>query len=317
METRGGDSRPQQFDSIARHGTPVVAVFVGLFSTVTSYRSILLSNADESTLLVMKTGAGVENESSLSADEAGAIETAAKASDSSAIVSPEMSRLISVKRQEGRDYVNVALRGVTSAATRIRSKLRIVDGRFVEPGKYELLVGRGSQRQFMGLQLGSTLRLADTDWDIVGVFEAEGGAVESEVWADLPVLQSAYRLGNGVHSVRVKTGEDPSAAAFIQRLQENPTLGVTARPNGPPPVISAAFGEEVNLFGSAHDEGLPRGKELAVEWKLLKGPGTVSFTIPKSARTKAAFSARGLYELELSASDSEFTERTLLNVAIK
>jgi hypothetical protein len=94
-------------------------------------------------------------------------------------------------------------------------------------------------------------------------------------------------------------------------------LGVTARPNGPPPVISAALGEEVNLFGSAHDEGLPRGKGLVVEWKLLKGPGTVNFTIPGSARTKAAFSAPGVYELELSATDSEFIERARLNVAIK
>ena len=34
------------------------------------------------------------------------------------------------------------------------------------------------------------------------------------------------------------------------------------------------------LFGSAHDEGLPRGKGLVVEWKMLKGPGTVTFTIP-------------------------------------
>ena len=31
--------------------------------------------------------------------------------------------------------------------------------------------------------------------------------------------------------------------------------------------------EELNLFGSAHDEGLPRGKGLVVEWKMLEGPG--------------------------------------------
>ena len=54
----------------------------------------------------------------------------------------------------------------------------------------------------------------------------------------------------------------------------------------------------------------------AVEWKLLKGPGTVNFTIPGAARTKATFSAPGIYELELSASDSEFTERTRINVNV-
>ena len=65
-------------------------------------------------------------------------------------------------------------------------------------------------------------------------------------------------------------------------LNQPPTvrvLGVTARPNNPP-TLSVAVNEELNLFGSAHDEGLPRGKGLVVEWKLLKGPGTVKFTIP-------------------------------------
>ena len=77
-----------------------------------------------------------------------------------------------------------------------------------------------------------------------------------------------------------------------------------------------ALNEELNLFGSAHDEGLPRGKDLVVEWKVLSGPGTVKFTIPGAARTKAIFSAPGLYELELSATDSEFTQRTRLNVKV-
>jgi hypothetical protein len=50
--------------------------------------------------------------------------------------------------------------------------------------------------------------------------------------------------------------------------------------------------------------------------RMLKGPGTVKFTIPGSARTKALFSAPGLYELELSATDSEFTRTTRINVKV-
>jgi hypothetical protein len=92
-------------------------------------------------------------------------------------------------------------------------------------------------------------------------------------------------------------------------------LGVTANPKNPP-TLNVGVNEELNLFGSAHDEGLPRGKGLVVEWKMLKGPGTVKFTIPGAARTKAIFSAPGLYELELSATDSEFTRTTRLNVKV-
>jgi len=101
-------------------------------------------------------------------------------------------------------------------------------------------------------------------------------------------------------------------------LNQPPTvrvLGVTANPKNPP-TLNIGVNEELNLFGSAHDEGLPRGKGLVVEWKMLKGPGTVKFTVPGAARTKAIFSAAGLYELELSVSDSEFTRTTRLNVKV-
>ena len=131
------------------------------------------------------------------------------------------------------------------------------------------------------------------------------------------MLQSNWNLVEGAAQLgKIDYAKVPKGVC----LNQPPTvrvLGVTARPKGPPPQITGSVTEEVNLFGSAHDEGLPRGKGLAVEWKMLKGPGTVHFTIPGSARTKATFSAPGVYELELTASDGEFTERTLLNVHIK
>lgn len=129
------------------------------------------------------------------------------------------------------------------------------------------------------------------------------------------MLQSNWNLVEGAPALsKIDYAKAPRGVC----LNQKPTvrvLGVTARPNNPP-TLSVALNEELNLFGSAHDEGLPRGKGLVVEWKMLKGPGTVTFTIPGSARTKATFSAPGLYELELTASDSEFTERTRLNVKV-
>lgn len=131
------------------------------------------------------------------------------------------------------------------------------------------------------------------------------------------MLQSNWNLVEGAAQLaKIDFAKVPKGVCLNQRPTVR-VLGVTARPKGPPPVINGSLNEEVNLFGSAHDEGLPRGKGLVVEWKLLKGPGTVNFTIPGSARTKATFSAPGVYELELSASDSEFTETTRLNVNVK
>ena len=59
---------------------------------------------------------------------------------------------------------------------------------------------------------------------------------------------------------------------------------------------------------------VPKG--LTASWKMLSGPGTVTFSMPGAARTKATFSAPGKYELELTGTDSEFTETTRINVTV-
>ena len=140
-----------------------------------------------------------------------------------------------------------------------------------------------------GVTTGTSERMLQSNWNL---FEREGGAALARL--DYAKLPKGVCI-NQAPTVRV--------------------LGVTANPKNPP-TLNVAVNEELNLFGSAHDEGLPRGKGLAVEWKVLKGPGTVKFTIPASARTKAIFSAPGIYELELTASDSEFTRATRINVKV-
>lgn len=129
------------------------------------------------------------------------------------------------------------------------------------------------------------------------------------------MLQSNWNLVEGAAALAKIDYAKVPRGVCLNRAPTVRVLGVTARPDNPP-VMTVAPNEELNLFGSAHDEGLPRGKGLAVEWKMLKGPGTVTFTIPGAARTKATFSAPGLYELELTATDSEFTERTRVHVRV-
>ncbi len=129
------------------------------------------------------------------------------------------------------------------------------------------------------------------------------------------MLQSNWNLVEGAPALSKLDYAKAPRGVCLNRPPTVRVLGVTARPNNPA-VLTVALNEELNLFGSAHDEGLPRGKGLMVEWRMLKGPGLVTFTVPGAARTKATFAAPGLYELELTASDSEFTERTRVNVNV-
>jgi hypothetical protein len=129
------------------------------------------------------------------------------------------------------------------------------------------------------------------------------------------MLQSNWNLVEGAAALgKIDYAKVPKGVC-LNRPPAVRILGLTPRRDDVP-VMAVSVNEELNLFGSAHDEGLPRGKGLSAEWKVLKGPGQVSFAPPASARTKATFPAPGLYELELSATDGEFTERVRLNVKV-
>lgn len=81
-------------------------------------------------------------------------------------------------------------------------------------------------------------------------------------------------------------------------------LGLRSGPEGEPPVVSTAVGADLKLFGSVRDEGLPREGGLTSAWRMVEGPGRVTFSAPDEPRTLARFDAPGTYELELRASDS-------------
>ena len=93
-------------------------------------------------------------------------------------------------------------------------------------------------------------------------------------------------------------------------------LGLRNGPDGEPPEVSVAVGDELKLFGSVRDEGLPRAGTLASEWRVVSGDGAVEFSAPDEPRSLATFDAPGRYELELWASDSEMesTYRVVVNV---
>ena len=81
-------------------------------------------------------------------------------------------------------------------------------------------------------------------------------------------------------------------------------LGLRGGPDGEPPAVSVAVGADLKLFGSVRDEGLPREGRLTSAWRMVEGPGAVTFSAPDEPRTLARFDAPGTYELELRASDS-------------
>jgi hypothetical protein len=129
------------------------------------------------------------------------------------------------------------------------------------------------------------------------------------------MLQSNWNLVEGAAEfAKIDFAKVPKGVC-LNRAPQVRVLGITPR-RGQVATLTTKVDEEVNIFGSAHDEGLPRGKTFVAGWKVLKGPGTVKFSNQDAPRTKAWFPAPGIYELELTATDGELISSTRLNVAV-
>jgi hypothetical protein len=129
------------------------------------------------------------------------------------------------------------------------------------------------------------------------------------------MLQSNWNLVEGAAEIgRIDAAKAPRGVC-LNRAPVVRILGKTARKGEV--TIDARTTEELHLFGSVQDEGLPRTGKLSIGWKVLKGPGTVTFSNPDAARTRATFTTPGVYELLLSATDSELGAelRVVVNVS--
>ena len=81
----------------------------------------------------------------------------------------------------------------------------------------------------MHLNVGDTIVSGQNRWQVVGIFEADGGVAETEIWCDARTLQGAYRRGNSYQSVLARLESTDSFDTFRDWLTSNPQLNVSIR----------------------------------------------------------------------------------------
>ena len=206
----------------------VVAVMVGVLSIAQGVLMTMQSSAGYSNAIVLRSGADSEMMSGLGGEDTRIIaEAPGIARDASgAIASPELFVVINLPMRTTGTDANVPLRGVQAPAMTVRESFKLVEGRMFEWGLNEVIVGKGARQQFAGLEIGSSIEVGQEKWPVVGVFEADGGLSESEIWVDAAVLQPAYRRGNSYQAVYVKLNSRDAFDEFKDSLTSDPRLNV-------------------------------------------------------------------------------------------
>ena len=205
----------------------VVGVLVALLAISEGFQSVLTEAGRLDAAIILRQGASAELNSGLSREDVVVIAQAPGILRNSAgipITSAEVVVVANLKKRSSGSDANVEIRGVGERVWELRSNTRIVEGRRFETGKRELVIGKGAQTEFAGLDVGATVRLGLQDWTVVGVF-ASGDAHESELWSDPQVLQGAYKR-DGYQSVTVKLTDIDAFDTLKASLSSDPRLTV-------------------------------------------------------------------------------------------
>ncbi len=187
----------------------VVAVFIAMLALANGFRAALIKTGADDNALVLRRGADGEMSSGLPREAIRLISASphiAADAQGRPMISPEVYVVLNIPQRLGEGYSNTVARGVSDQAFVVRKNIRIVAGRRFESGKSEIIVGRKLVRKFAHTDVGDTLRFAGRDWVVVGQFEADGSAFESEIWGEneqfMPVFRgqvfqvAAFRLKN-------------------------------------------------------------------------------------------------------------------------
>ena len=281
----------------------VVAVFTALLAMAAGFESTLKATGSRDNAIILRGGSDAELNSAFDRDSTDLIKQEPgirPGADGKPLASAELMVIAElIRKDDVKSGANVTLRGVEPAAFVLRPQLKIVNGRNFTPGLRELIVGRGVLTQFQGANIGQTLRMRGSAWQVVGEFES-GDSHDSEMWADINVARSTFgRLGSssvlaaldgpdGLERLKAAIAAEPRLSIDVLREQDyfssqtkqfRATIGVLAG------VVTAimGLGAVFAALNSMYAAVAARGKEIATLRALGFGGGPVVVSVMSEA----------------------------------
>jgi putative ABC transport system permease protein len=176
----------------------VVAVFVVIQSMAAGIENSSGNTGDPANLLVVRRGATAESTSQITPEQFRIIrylEGIARDSSNAPVVSSDMSLVVNLPRKGGGE-ANVSVRGVSPLGRELRPQVKLTQGRWFQPGKREVVVSERLAARVANMELGQTFKTGAVTLTVVGHFDANRSAFDSEIWMDADEARSAFDRGN-------------------------------------------------------------------------------------------------------------------------
>ena len=209
----------------------VVMIFVVVLSMAQGVSKAYVRSGRDDQVVVLRQNARVEMMSVINRDQARLIKTHPRIAWDE--VGPLVTTDILVSKQlplaDGSGSLTVAVRGTTPAGTRLRSQVRLVQGRWFNLGMSEIAIPEKMLGRYADMELGKSITMAGRDWRIVGVFDGGGSVFDSEIWADVEDLAQAFHRYNGLSSVVVRLRAPEDVPAFAADMEQDVRLKLEAK----------------------------------------------------------------------------------------
>ncbi len=205
----------------------VVFIFAAVMMLSNGIKQVANRAADPNVAIVLRQGSDVEMSSGIDEQAVGIIAATpgvAKYPNGKPQSVGELLVVVLLDKMGG-GFSNVVLRGVPDDVMQFRPTVKIVEGRAAQPGTDEAIVGSAIRGRFKGLEIGQQFEMRkNRPIKIVGVFEDNGSAFESEVWGDTNVIRATFGRQGIVSSVRVRLESPEKFDGFKAAIESNRQL---------------------------------------------------------------------------------------------
>lgn len=208
----------------------VVLVFLGLRALARGIEATSANTGDPRNLLVVRKGSQAESGSLVTRDQFRTLRDlpgVARNETGDPVVSGELVLIVSAPRREGAGEANTLVRGITPRGMELRPQVSLVDGRWFRPGQREIVVSTRLAKRFSGFELGGTIKAGAERLTVVGHFDGQGSAFDSEAWMDADESRSIFDRDQ-YSSVLLRPANEADATNLIARIESDKRLALRA-----------------------------------------------------------------------------------------
>jgi putative ABC transport system permease protein len=209
----------------------VVGVYVLMQAMAAGIEKSSANTGSRDNLLLVRRGSTAESSSIVSREQLRSLIYSPEIARNGAgepLVSADLLVLLNLPRRDGAGEANVLLRGVSPRGRELRGQVRLVEGRWFEAGRREVVVSQRLASRFAGFEIGGSFKSGPATYKVVGHTDCGKSAFDSEVWMDVDEACAIFDREQ-YSSLLVRPSDGVAATNLMRRIEDDKRLQLQVR----------------------------------------------------------------------------------------